>query len=217
MGLGLEDTLTDVAAKNIIEASIIPRLRANDFSDGIMRGVDAIVEVLEAGPKNVGQRLGGTLGGAEPSRAKWETLPVRIGAFHEAFNHIAKRGATDLLAEPARCGRGACFYQLTDLDGSVASKVIVAAGPPENNASSIELQAPVTLAQNTLAGAIATAVEIANPELSATSRLHVVRSLFADMADPQMIRNGGAACVDLVPGHWITLGADGLRMYEGGD
>jgi hypothetical protein len=150
--------------------------------------------------------LGAMLGGTEPGRAERETLPVRIGAFHEAFNRIAQSGTTDLLAEPARCGRGACFYQLTDLDGSVASKVIIAAGPPENNASWIELQAPNTLAQNTLATAVITAVQIAAPQLSATARLHVMRSLFADMANPRMIGAGGAACVDLVPGHWIISG-----------
>ena len=150
--------------------------------------------------------LGAMLGGAELGRAEWETLPVRIGAFHEAFNRIAQGGSTDLLAEPARCGRGACFYQLVDLDGSVASKVIIAAGPPENNASSIELQAPNTLAQNTLAAAVITAVQIAAPQLSAIDRLHVMRSLFADMANPQMIGAGGAACVDLVPGHWMISG-----------
>jgi hypothetical protein len=137
---------------------------------------------------------------------QWETLPVRIGAFHEAFNQIAKGGTTDLLAETGRCGRSACFYQLTDLDGSVASKVILAAGQPENNASSIELQAPVTLAQNTLGAAVITVVQIAAPQLSATARLHVMQSLFADMANPQMIGPGGAACVDLVPGHWMISG-----------
>ena len=139
------------------------------------------------------------------NRAQWETLPVRIGAFHEAFNQIAQGGTTDLLAKPARCGSGACYYQLTDLDGSVASKVIIAAGPPENNASSIELQAPNTLAQNTLGAAVVTVVQIAAPQLSATARMHVMRSLFADMANPQPI-GAGAACVDLVPGHWIISG-----------
>ncbi|MFO1099275.1 MAG: peptidoglycan-binding protein [Xanthobacteraceae bacterium] len=137
---------------------------------------------------------------------QWETLSVRIGAFHEAFNRIAQGGTTDLLAEPARCGRGACFYQLTDFDGSVASKVIVAAGPPENNASSIELQASNTLAQNTLGAAVITTVQIAAPQLSVAGRLHVMRSLFADMANPHTIGPGGAACVDLVPGHWIISG-----------
>jgi hypothetical protein len=151
--------------------------------------------------------LGAMLGSAELSRSEWETLPVRIGAFHEAFNRIARGGGTtDLLAEPARCGRGACFYQLTELDGSVASKVTIAAGPPENNASSIELQAPNTLAQNTLAAAVTTAIQIAAPKLSAVDRLQALRSLFADIASPQMIGAGGAACVDLVPGHWIISG-----------
>jgi hypothetical protein len=116
-----------------------------------------VAQAPSAPPQSTDQQVG-------PTHAKeWETLPVRIGAFHEAFNRIARGGTTDLLAEPARCGRGACFYQLSDLDGSVASKVIIAAGQPENNASSIELQAPNTLAQNTLAAAVTTAVQIAAP------------------------------------------------------
>ena len=57
-----------------------------------------------------------------------------------------------------------------------------------------------------VAHAITAIVGIAAPQLSESDRLHIVRSLFADMADLGMIRNGGAPCVDLVPGHWIISG-----------
>ena len=40
VGYGFEGTLTDAVSKLIIENSIIPRLRANDFAGGIGRGVD---------------------------------------------------------------------------------------------------------------------------------------------------------------------------------
>jgi hypothetical protein len=147
--------------------------------------------------------LGAMLSGTELTRAEWETLPVHIGAFHEAFNQIAQGGTTDLLAQPMRCGRNACYYQLTDLDGSVATRVMLAAGPPENNASSIELQAPATLALSTLGPVITTALEIAFPQLNSTDRLHVMRSLFADMEGEWMFVG---ACVNLVPGHWLISG-----------
>src|SRR5262245_15370412 len=44
VGYGLEGTLTDAVSRLIIENSIIPRFRANDFADGINRGVDDIIQ-----------------------------------------------------------------------------------------------------------------------------------------------------------------------------
>ena len=41
-----EGTLTDAVSKLIIENSIIPRLRANDFAGGIGRGVDDIIQAV---------------------------------------------------------------------------------------------------------------------------------------------------------------------------
>jgi uncharacterized protein len=46
VGYGFEDTLTDAVSKLIIENSIIPRLRANDFAGGIGRGVDDIIQAV---------------------------------------------------------------------------------------------------------------------------------------------------------------------------
>ena len=46
VGYGLEGTLTDAVSKLIIENSIIPRLRANDFAGGIGRGVDDIIQAV---------------------------------------------------------------------------------------------------------------------------------------------------------------------------
>ncbi len=48
VGYGLEGTLTDAVSKLIIENSIIPRLRANDFAGGIGRGVDDIIQAVSA-------------------------------------------------------------------------------------------------------------------------------------------------------------------------
>src|ERR1700728_4336087 len=46
VGYGLEGTLTDALSSVIIQSAIIPRLKANDFSGGIERGVDGIIDVL---------------------------------------------------------------------------------------------------------------------------------------------------------------------------
>jgi len=46
VGYGLEGTLPDAIASLIIQNSILPRFRANDFPGGIARGVDDIIKVL---------------------------------------------------------------------------------------------------------------------------------------------------------------------------
>jgi uncharacterized protein len=46
VGYGLEGTLTDAVSRLIIENTILPRFRVNDFAGGIQRGVDDIVQVL---------------------------------------------------------------------------------------------------------------------------------------------------------------------------
>lgn len=46
VGYGLEGTLTDALTKTIIEAAILPRFKAGDFSGGIGNGVAAIVQTL---------------------------------------------------------------------------------------------------------------------------------------------------------------------------
>jgi uncharacterized protein len=46
VGYGFEGTLTDAVSRLIIENSIIPRFRANDFAGGIGRGVDDIIQAV---------------------------------------------------------------------------------------------------------------------------------------------------------------------------
>lgn len=47
VGYGLEGTLTDVLAKLIIDNTIVPQFRAGSYEEGIRRGVDDIITVLE--------------------------------------------------------------------------------------------------------------------------------------------------------------------------
>jgi uncharacterized protein len=46
VGYGFEGTLTDAVSKLIIENSILPRFRVNDFAGGISRGVDDIIQAV---------------------------------------------------------------------------------------------------------------------------------------------------------------------------
>jgi uncharacterized protein len=46
VGYGLEGTLTDALSSVIIASAIIPRFKAGDFSGGIERGVDGVINVL---------------------------------------------------------------------------------------------------------------------------------------------------------------------------
>jgi uncharacterized protein len=46
VGYGLEGTITDAIASVIIQNSILPRFRANDYPGGIKRGVDDIIKVM---------------------------------------------------------------------------------------------------------------------------------------------------------------------------
>jgi uncharacterized protein len=46
VGYGFEGTLTDAVSKLIIENSILPRFRINDFAGGIGRGVDDIIQAV---------------------------------------------------------------------------------------------------------------------------------------------------------------------------
>src|SRR6266853_2804247 len=56
VGYGLEGTLTDAISRLIIENSILPRFRANDFPGGITRGVDDIIQVLTGDAEEFKQR-----------------------------------------------------------------------------------------------------------------------------------------------------------------
>ncbi len=69
VGYGLEGVLTDAQTKLIIENTIIPRFRANDFPGGITGGVDDIVRLLDGDDR--------WQGGATPPRPAAFTRVMR--------------------------------------------------------------------------------------------------------------------------------------------
>jgi uncharacterized protein len=56
VGYGLEGSLTDAVSRVIIENSILPRFRANDYPGGISRGADDIIQVLSGDAEEFKQR-----------------------------------------------------------------------------------------------------------------------------------------------------------------
>ncbi len=56
VGYGLEGTLTDAISRLIIENAILPRFRTGDFSGGIERGVDDLVQVLSGDAEDFKRR-----------------------------------------------------------------------------------------------------------------------------------------------------------------
>ena len=56
VGYGLEGNLTDAVSKLIIENTILPRFKANDYAGGITRGVDDIIQALTVDPEEWKQR-----------------------------------------------------------------------------------------------------------------------------------------------------------------
>jgi uncharacterized protein len=56
VGYGLEGTLTDAVSRLIIDNAILPRFRTGDFSAGIERGVDDIVQVLSGDAEDFKRR-----------------------------------------------------------------------------------------------------------------------------------------------------------------
>jgi uncharacterized protein len=56
VGYGLEGTMTDAISRLIIENAILPRFRAGDFTGGIERGVDDMVQVLSGDAEDFKRR-----------------------------------------------------------------------------------------------------------------------------------------------------------------
>lgn len=56
VGYGLEGTLTDAISSFIVQNSILPRFRANDYQGGIKRGAEDIIQVLTGDAEEYKQR-----------------------------------------------------------------------------------------------------------------------------------------------------------------
>src|SRR5262245_44875320 len=105
IGYGLEGTLTDAIGRFIIETSILPRFRANDFPGGIKRGVDDAILVLTGNAsewKDMAQTRFGR-GASQPGDdIPWVPLIfVVVVIFIVLYSIVARENAAQ-----ARRGRG---------------------------------------------------------------------------------------------------------------
>jgi uncharacterized protein len=78
VGYGLEGTLTDAVTKLIIENSILPRFKVADYTGGITRGVEDIIQVLSGDAQEwqnrAAQRLSPDSAQPAPDGAIWPAI-----------------------------------------------------------------------------------------------------------------------------------------------
>jgi uncharacterized protein len=99
VGYGVEGSLTDAVTKLIIENSILPRFRANDFVGGITRGTDDILAVLSGQADEYKQRAAKRPDNAAPGLSLGTILLLAFIAFlvlravsRNAFGSRRRRG-----------------------------------------------------------------------------------------------------------------------------
>jgi uncharacterized protein len=80
VGYGLEGTLTDAVSKLIIENSILPRFKVDDYAGGIKRGVEDIIQVLSGDAQEwqdrAAQQLAPDNAEPAPDGAVWPAIVV---------------------------------------------------------------------------------------------------------------------------------------------
>jgi uncharacterized protein len=81
VGYGLEGTLTDAIGRFIIETSILPRFKTGDFSGGIKRGVEDIIQVLSGDAEEWQRRAAqrSSADSAQPEAPVWLGIVIVLG------------------------------------------------------------------------------------------------------------------------------------------
>jgi uncharacterized protein len=104
VGYGFEGTLTDAVSRLIIENSILPRFRANDFAGGINRGVDDIIQAVSVDSEEWKSRAR-QRPDDEPDLAELLTLLFFVVVFFIIVSSIARQSREQVQAG-ARGRRG---------------------------------------------------------------------------------------------------------------
>ena len=122
VGYGFEGTLTDAVSKLIIENSVIPRLRANDFAGGIGRGVDDIIQAVSVDSEEWKARAK-RRPDDEPSLLDVLALLFFLFVFFMVVRGVARqdRGYAQTGAGPRRGSRGPIFIPIPGSWGSSGS------------------------------------------------------------------------------------------------
>jgi uncharacterized protein len=109
VGYGFEGTLTDAASRLIIENSILPRFRTNDFAGGINRGVDEILQAVSVDSEESKQRA------SQPSDDQLDlavalTLLLFLVIICIIVSRIAERGRPQVQADPLSGSRSTYWW-----------------------------------------------------------------------------------------------------------
>src|SRR5262245_60777919 len=122
VGYGFEGTLTDAVSKLIIENSIIPRLRVNDFAGGIGRGVDDIIQAVSVDSEEWKARAR-QRPDDEPGLLDVLALLFFLFIFFMIVRSVGRqgRGYAQTRAGPRRGARGPIFIPIPGSWGSSGS------------------------------------------------------------------------------------------------
>jgi uncharacterized protein len=93
VGYGLEAILTDAISRLIIENSILPRFREGDFSGGIERGVDDVIQVLTGDAQDFQRRATEQRSSEEEDIAQFVWLALILGLWLIFALRSQRRGA----------------------------------------------------------------------------------------------------------------------------
>lgn len=87
VGYGLEGTLTDVLAKLIIDNTIVPQFRTGSYEEGIRRGVDDIIAVLQGDEAELRARAerNADRSGSGPDLFGWIFIAIFFSIFGGMF------------------------------------------------------------------------------------------------------------------------------------
>ena len=99
VGYGFEGTLTDAVSRLIIENSIIPRFRGNDFAGGIDRGVDDIIQAVSVDSEEWKARAK-QRPDDQSDLAELLTLLFFLVVFFIIVSSVARRGREQMQAGP---------------------------------------------------------------------------------------------------------------------
>jgi uncharacterized protein len=114
VGYGLEGTLTDLVSRFIIENSILPRFRANDYPGGINRGVDDIIQVLTSDAEEWKLRAAKR----PDSTPDWVAILLIIFVIFIFFMVFAMMVNASSRAQPGKRGRGSPWIVIPSDSGS---------------------------------------------------------------------------------------------------
>lgn len=119
VGYGLEGTLTDAISSFIIQNSILPRFRANDYQGGIKRGAEDIIQVLTGDAEEYKQRAAKSAERTDSPDDLFLTIVIILFVLFVLWNLYRGIQASDM--SPNRRGGGSSWSSGSSGGGSWSS------------------------------------------------------------------------------------------------